>query len=93
MNRLMICAWIETSRAATELVANDEARLDGKRARDADALPLAARELVRIAVSVDGVEPDHLHQVADIGVDFPAGDDAVNDRRLADDLAQRACAD
>ena len=31
------------------LVADDELRLDRQRARDADALPLPARELVRIA--------------------------------------------
>ena len=40
------------------LVADDEARLDGERARDADALSLAAGELVRIARDVLGVEAD-----------------------------------
>ena len=47
------------------LVADDQLRVDGERARDADPLPLAAGELVREAVVVLGVEPDDLEQLLD----------------------------
>jgi hypothetical protein len=40
------------------LVADDELRLDRERARDADALALAAGEFVRIALRVLGGEAD-----------------------------------
>ena len=43
------CAWIDTSSADTGFVGDDERRVQRERARDADALPLAAAELVRIA--------------------------------------------
>ena len=39
-------------------VADDEARLDGERAGDADALALPARQLVREALGRIGREPD-----------------------------------
>ena len=42
------------------LVADDELRVDRESARDADALALTARELVREAVVVLGVETDDL---------------------------------
>ena len=45
------------------LVADDEARLERERARDPDALSLAAGEFVRKAVVVLGVEPDDLEQL------------------------------
>jgi len=48
----MICAWIETSSAEHRLVGDDQLRTHGQRARDADALALAARELVRVAAQV-----------------------------------------
>ena len=47
------------------LVGHDHLRLERERAGDADALALAARELVRIAVVVLGVEPDPVHQLLD----------------------------
>ena len=47
------------------LVRDDQLRLQGERAGDADALPLAAGELVREAVVVLGVEADGLQQLAD----------------------------
>ncbi len=47
------------------LVGDDQLRVDGERAGDADPLALAARELVREPVVVLGVEPDHLEQVLD----------------------------
>ena len=42
------------------LIADDEAGLEGDGARDADALPLAAGELVREPVRCAGVEADAL---------------------------------
>ena len=48
-SRLTTCAWIETSSAETGFVGDDERRVQRQRARDADALALAAAELVRIA--------------------------------------------
>ncbi len=47
------------------LVADDELGLDRERAGDADALALAAGELVRIALDVVRVEPDQPEQVGD----------------------------
>ena len=45
------------------LVGHDQLRLERERAGHADALPLAAGELVRVAVVVLGVQPDAVHQV------------------------------
>ena len=49
MNRLMICAWIETSSAAIASSQTRNSGLHGERAGDADAAALAAGELMRIA--------------------------------------------
>ena len=46
------------------LVGDQELGLHRQRARDADALALAAGELVRIAIERVGVEPHELHQLA-----------------------------
>ena len=51
------------------LVADDQLRAQGDRPGDADALALAAGELVRVAVVVLGVQPDPLHQLLDLGLD------------------------
>ena len=48
----MICAWIETSSAETGSSHTMNFGLEREGARDADALALAARELVRVAVHV-----------------------------------------
>ena len=48
-------------------VANEELRLHGKRAGDADAAALAARKLMRIAAAEIGIEADALQHLADIG--------------------------
>ena len=45
------------------LVADDQLRVHGERAGDADALALAARELVREAVVVLGVQADDVEQL------------------------------
>ena len=47
----MIWAWIETSRALIGSSATIRSGLERQRPRDADALPLAAGELVRVAVA------------------------------------------
>ena len=44
------------------LVGDQQLRAQRERARDADALALAAGELVRVAVVVLRVQPDRLHQ-------------------------------
>ena len=77
----MTCAWIVHVEGGDRLVADDHLRLERQRARDGDALALAARELVRVAVDVLGVEAD-LRRAAprpvrstvvrqDLGVDGP----------------------
>ena len=47
------------------LVGDEQLGLQGQRAGDADALALAAGELVRVAVVVLGVEADDLEQLLD----------------------------
>ena len=74
------------------LVGDDQARVERERARDADALPLAAGELVRVAVVVLGREPDDVHQLlhAPLGArsrDWPWMHERVGDDR-ADALAR-----
>ena len=51
-----------------DLVADDELGLGGKRAGDADALLLAARQLARQAVDQALVELDQVEQLADLAV-------------------------
>src|SRR3954447_3783106 len=74
------------------LVRDDQLRLERERARHADALALAARELVREAVVVLGVQPDLLHQLLHLRLQ-PAARlavvEAVDAERLADDRADR----
>ena len=62
-SRLITCAWIETSSADDRLVADDDLGPQGERAGDADALALAAGELVRVPVDVLRVEPDQVEQL------------------------------
>ena len=69
------------------LVADDHARLDRQRAGDADALALAARQLVRIAQRHVGIEADQLQQLGDARLDLGLGQDLVHVHRLGDDLA------
>ena len=54
------------------LVEHDEPRLDRERPRHADALALAAGELVREAVDVLGRQPDALEQLAHAPLDVVA---------------------
>ena len=64
-SRLTTCAWIDTSSAETGSSATSSLGLQGQRPGDADALALAAGELVGVAVVVLGVEPDDLEQLLD----------------------------
>ena len=74
----MICAWIETSSAETGSSQTMKRRLQRERARDADALALAAGELVRIALrACCAQQADLLEQLAHARSRSPAvGHDA-----------------
>ena len=61
----MICAWIETSSAETGSSPTRSLGSTRQRAGDADALALAAGELVRVAVQRSAAEPDQLEQLRD----------------------------
>ena len=67
------------------LVEHDERRVEGQRPGDADALALAAGELVRVAAGVVGRQPDELEQLLDLLV-VVAGD-LVDLQRLLDRAA------
>ncbi len=71
------------------LVADDQARLQRERARDADALALPAGKLVRIVVDMLGAQPDALEDVGDARAAFLGVADAMHAQRLADDVACR----
>jgi len=69
-------------------VADDEAGLEGERTGDADALALAAGELVGVAVDGGASEAAALEEFADLGAEMVfAFDEFVNDEGLADDGA------
>jgi hypothetical protein len=70
------------------LVEDDQGRVEGERAGDADALPLAAGELVREAVAVLGAEADGPQQLGDALLALRAVD-VVDPQGLGDDLAHR----
>jgi hypothetical protein len=72
------------------LVGHDELRLQRDRAGHADALALAAGELVRQAVVVLRVEPDERHELLDAQLALALVVlDPVDDERLGDDRADR----
>src|SRR5205085_4403315 len=69
------------------LVADDEPRLDRERARNADALALPARELVRIAPRVVRREADEPEQLLDpLAELLRSRDEPVELQWLAEDL-------
>src|SRR5207248_7280674 len=70
------------------LVAYDEAWLDRERARDADALPLATRKLVRITPCMRRCEPDLLHDFRD-ALGPPTLREAMQSERFPEHLADR----
>ena len=71
------------------LVADDEFGVQRKGAGDADSLPLAAGELVRIAVLVEGLQAAAVHDAVDIVVVLFLRHEVVLAHGLADDLADR----
>ena len=85
----MTCAWIDTSSADTGSSQTISLRPQRDRARDADALALAAGELVRVAVVVLRVQADPLDEVLDLGLDAALGPCPLDAERRADDRADR----
>ena len=71
------------------LVPDDQVRIERERPGDADALALAAGELVRIGVHVPASEPDALEQRRDAILALPAFRYTVDMHGLADDRAGR----
>src|SRR5918995_5978605 len=69
------------------LVQDDEVRVEGEGARDADALTLAAGELVRIAAGGVPGEPDRLEELSYTGGEVSSSGEAMGPHRLADDPA------
>ena len=69
------------------LVGDHELGPERQRARDPDALPLAAGELVRKPVVVLGREPHLLEQLLHLPLSLPPVADAVDRERRADDLS------
>ena len=69
------------------LVGDDQLGLEGQRAGDADALALAAGELVRVAVVVLGVKADDLQQLLDPLLHATGRADPVDLHRHGDDPA------
>ncbi len=69
-------------------VADDELRLDGERARDRDALPLAAGELVRVALRVRRRQADDAQQLGH-ALALAPGVQAVQRERLGEHVADR----
>ena len=55
------------------LVENHERRVQGERTRQADALPLAAAEFMRIALEMSRVEADQPEQLGDARRAVPRG--------------------
>ena len=74
---------------ADRLVGKDDLGLDGERARDRYALPLPARELVRVLLGdlPRWNEPDRVQQLVDALVDLRGRHDAVDPERSLDVVA------
>ena len=71
------------------LVTDDQLGLHRERPRDADALPLAARELVRVARRILGPEPDFVEELPNAFVRLGAGGELVDRQAFPDDRADR----
>src|SRR5439155_6002992 len=69
------------------LVAHDQLRVDSERPRDADALSLTTRKLMREAVVVFGIEADDVEQLLYTPLRLGFGADLVHLERLGDDEA------
>lgn len=66
-------------------IGDNELGFNGERARDTDALPLAAREFVRKTVGVFRLETDHLQKRSNAGAARSAGRQTMRVERFADD--------
>ncbi len=66
------------------LVGDDDLRVEGKRAGDAQALPLAAGEFMREACGLPGIEADPVHQMGDPLAGFRSRRASVHQDRLRD---------
>ena len=75
------------------LVRDDEVGIDRDRAGEADALALAARELVRVAAGRIGGQADDLQQVANPRVRLAPIRQTVRSERLADDAPDAVARD
>ena len=85
-SRFRIWAWIATSKRRHRFVADDEVRLQCQRAGDADALPLAARELVGKQVPLVGAQPHQREQLRDPLLALRGAADPLHVERASDDV-------
>ena len=85
----MTWAWIDTSSALIGSSQTIDLGLHGECPGDADALPLAAAELVRIALDEGGIETDQVEQLGHASLAGLALGEVVDAQRLGEDLADR----
>ena len=71
------------------LVADNELGIERERACNADTLALAAGELVRVAILVEGLKAAVVHDLVDIVVELFLGDEVMLAHGFSDDLADR----
>src|SRR5262249_5120330 len=83
LEHLLLYGYVE---CGDRFVRNDQFRLHGERAGDADALALAARELVGIAICGLTIEPDQPQELRRFRMRFCARR-AVDSRFLGDDVS------
>ncbi len=88
----MICAWIETSSAETGSSQTMKDGPEDERAGDADALALAARELVREAGQLAALQADVLERFGDAVAQLAAFGEAVQAEAACRRSAPRSCA-
>ena len=92
MNRFRICAWIDTSNAATASSHTSTSGCTAKRPGDPNALTLAAAELMRVAPLIRRVDPGPAQLRVQILVQL-ARREPMHARRLPHDLAYPAAVD
>ena len=71
------------------LVANHKLRIQRKRSCDTNSLTLTARELVRVAVFVEGLQTAVVHDLIDVVMVLAPRHKIVLTDRLTDDFADR----
>ena len=74
------------------LVGDQDLGLERERARDRDALALAARELARVGVERARRQPDEVEQLAAARVDAGAGHELVHAQQLGRAPGAPSCA-